>query len=81
MSKYMTDTLLEIGYTPADAEALLRYADDNNDHPDWSEDSLEQIKRHFEDLKAEFDEEERAALKQRDWETSYYSQRDYSGSL
>lgn len=55
MSKYMTDTLLEIGYTADDAERLLRYADDNNDHPDWSEDSLAQIKRHFDVLKGEVD--------------------------
>jgi len=46
----MMDTLLEIGYTADAAERLLRCADDNNDHPDWSEDSLAQIKRHFDDL-------------------------------
>lgn len=79
--KYQTETLLEIGYTAAEAEELLRYADDNNDHPDWSEDSLEQIKEHFDMVKADVDAEARSAERQRNWETSYYHQRDYSGRL
>lgn len=50
-SPFMVNTLLEIGYTPDETLALLRYAQDNNDYPDWSEASMGEIRQHFTVLK------------------------------
>ena len=50
-SPFMVNVLLEIGYSPEDTLTLLRYAHENNDHPDWSEDTMAQIEYHFSVLK------------------------------
>ena len=49
-SPFMVNELLSFGYADDQVIALLEYADDNCDHPDWSEDSRPTIKRHFEYL-------------------------------
>ena len=39
--------LLSLNYSEQEVVALLRYADEHNDHPDWSEDSDAEIAQHF----------------------------------
>jgi hypothetical protein len=47
LSPFMVNTLLEIGYSENSVNWLLRFADANDDHPDWSESSTDEIDRHF----------------------------------
>ena len=53
-SPFMVNTLLEIGYSPKETITLLRYAQDNNDYPDWSEASIDEIILHFARLEADY---------------------------
>lgn len=46
------NTLLHIGWSEEMTKILLDYADANNDHPDWSEASYEEIEEHFAILEA-----------------------------
>ena len=50
-SPFMVNTLLEIGFPPDETLRLLRYAQENNDYPDWSEASTGEIRQHFTILK------------------------------
>jgi hypothetical protein len=43
-------TLVELGFEPDQVRMLLDLADDENDHPDWSEASNEEIAVHFHKL-------------------------------
>lgn len=56
-SPFMVNTLLEIGYSPEETLTLLRYAQDNNDYPDWSEADTDDIILHFARLEADFAED------------------------
>lgn len=51
LSPYMVNTLLELGFMPEETADLLRRADEINDHPDWSEASMGEIRQHFTVLK------------------------------
>ena len=46
----MVNNLLELNYSDREVISLLKYADEHNDHPDWSEDSSEKIARHFKSI-------------------------------
>ena len=47
LSPFMVNTMLEIGYSENSVNRLLRYADEHDEHPDWSESSNDEIDRHF----------------------------------
>ena len=42
--------LLELNYSDREVIALLKYADDHNDHPDWSEATDEEVALHFKSI-------------------------------
>lgn len=50
-SPFMVNTLMELGYSTNETIALLGYANENNDHPDWSEATMREISSHFRILK------------------------------
>lgn len=54
LSPFQVNTLIELGFTPDETSTLLRYADEINDHPDWSEASTDEITLHFVRLEADY---------------------------
>ncbi len=46
-SPMMVNDLLSFGYSDAQVVALIQYADSNDFHPDWSEDSTDEIRECF----------------------------------
>lgn len=46
-SPFMVNMLVELGWQEDTVKILLDLADSNNNHPDWSEDSAEEIGDHF----------------------------------
>lgn len=54
LSPFMVNTLLELGFMPKETADLLRYADEIDDHPDWSEASTDEITLHFVRLEADY---------------------------
>ena len=48
MSKYQVNAIADImKFTIEEAEQLLEVMDATNDHPDWSESSNNQLRKHF----------------------------------
>jgi hypothetical protein len=48
MSKFQITTIQKVmGFTPEQAEILIRLMDLTSDHPDWSEASDTELRRHF----------------------------------
>jgi hypothetical protein len=46
-SPMMVNDLLSFGYSDAQVVTLIQYADSNDFHPDWSEDSTDEIRECF----------------------------------
>ena len=46
-SPMMVNALLNLGFDAGETIKLIRYADENNDHPDWSEATTKEIAEHF----------------------------------
>lgn len=42
--------LIRLNYSDREVVALLKYADDHNDHPDWSEATDEEVALHFKSI-------------------------------
>ena len=51
-SPMMVNALLNAGFDANDTITLLGFANANNNHPDWSEDSTEKIAQHFHTMAA-----------------------------
>lgn len=49
----MVTTLAELGYNATNIRRLLDHADRNNNHPDWSEATNDEIAAHFTELDKE----------------------------
>jgi hypothetical protein len=62
LSPQMVNTLLRCGYGTSDTVLLLTLADEMNAHPDWSEATDEEIREHFDRLRASLKEILRNAI-------------------
>ena len=49
-SPYMVNAVLHLGWNEDDALALLNYADESGDHPDWSEADWDGLLFHFQQI-------------------------------
>jgi hypothetical protein len=49
-SPHMVNTVLHLGWNEDDALALLNFADESGDHPNWSESDWDELLFHFQQI-------------------------------